>query len=151
MQFRYASSTNLSSGRHSCMCEYSSESAGSEGGVHHTAAGDIQGEKELLQLHLSSRTADIWRFARKPYCAASTNVSHLAQAHFCLKCLWIIVQKRWMYSHHFFAQWYLQVAGCWPKNALGEPGLTSCLSAGHLLDSIFVCSLAEVSLCAREH
>ena len=64
MQFRYASSTNLSSGRRSCMCEYSSESAGSEGGVHHTAAGDIQGEKELLQLKLSSRTADRWRFTR---------------------------------------------------------------------------------------
>lgn len=85
MQVRYASSTNLSSGRRSCMCEYSSESAGSEGGVHHTAAGDIQGEKELLQLKLSSRTADRWRFTRKPYCAGSANVSHLTQARFCLK------------------------------------------------------------------
>ena len=48
MQVRYASSTNLSSGRCSCISEYFAESAGSEVGVHHTAAGDIQGEEETV-------------------------------------------------------------------------------------------------------
>ena len=38
MQVRYASSTNLSSGRRSCIFEYCAETAGSEDGVHHTAA-----------------------------------------------------------------------------------------------------------------
>ena len=30
------------------ICEYFPESAGSEGGVHHTAAGDIQGEEKTV-------------------------------------------------------------------------------------------------------
>ena len=48
MQVRYASSTNLSSGRRSCIFEYYAKRAGNEGGVHHTAAGDIQGEEETV-------------------------------------------------------------------------------------------------------
>ena len=45
----------------------------------------FRGKRKLLQSNLSIRTADRWRFARKPYCAASANVSHLTQTRFCLK------------------------------------------------------------------
>ena len=33
------------------------------------------------------------------------------------------------------------LAGCWPKNALGEPEVAYCLSAGHLLGGAFVLQL----------
>lgn len=147
MQFRYASSTNLSSGRCSCMCKYSLENAGSEGGVHHAAA----------RRNCRSRTCpleqqiDALRFARKSYCAASANMLYLAQACLYLKYLRIRLLRRWMYSHRFFStQWYLQVFGCWPKNALGDPELTSCLSGGHLLDSVFILQLQPRYLCVPE-
>ena len=45
----------------------------------------FRGRRKLLQSKLSIRTADRWRFTRKSYCAASSNMSHLTQAHFCLK------------------------------------------------------------------
>ena len=109
----------------------------------------FRGKRKLLQSNLSIRTADRWRFARKPYCAASANVSHpdtllseMTAGH---------TLRRRMCSHLFFSvQWYLQVGGCWPRNALGEPELAYYLSAGHLLDSAFVLQLQPRYLCVHE-
>ena len=42
------------------------------------------------------------------------------------------------------------LAGCWPKNALGEPELAYCLSAGHLLGGAFVLQLQPKYLCMPE-
>ena len=42
------------------------------------------------------------------------------------------------------------LADCWPKNALGEPELAYCLSAGHLLGGAFVLQLQLRYLCVPE-
>ena len=42
------------------------------------------------------------------------------------------------------------LAGCWPNNALGEPELAYCLSAGHLLGGAFVLQLQPRYLCVPE-
>ena len=53
--------------------------------------------------------------------------------------------------HLFFSlQWYLQVGGCWPRNALGEPELAYYLSAGHLLGSAFLLQLHPLYICVPE-
>ena len=42
------------------------------------------------------------------------------------------------------------LAGCWPKNTLGEPELAYCLSDGHLLGGAFVLQLQLRCLCVPE-
>ena len=41
-------------------------------------------------------------------------------------------------------------AGCWSKNALGQPELAYCLSAGHLLGSAFMLQMQTRYLCMPE-
>ena len=62
----------------------------------------FRGRRKLLQSNLSFRTADRWRFTRKPYCAGSANVSHLTQARFCLKWLRVILLCRIRTCSHLF-------------------------------------------------
>ena len=42
------------------------------------------------------------------------------------------------------------LAGCWPKNALGEPELAYCISDGHLLGGAFILQLQLRYLCVPE-
>ena len=81
--------------------------------------------------------------AREYIAAATVPRSRANTYSYLYKVKWAIPQQN-------LAGTIMVLAGCWPNNALGEPELAYCLSAGHLLGGAFVLQLQPRYLCVPE-
>ena len=116
--------------------------------TNHTVVRDIQGEEETIrytrpcpleQQMMEVRQKTVPSCMRKHVASppgTCTPLFELPAEHTLRQCV---------ASHLLFSAMIL--AGSWPKNALGEPELTYCLSAGQLLGSAFVLQLQSRYLC----